>query len=120
MYVLKTYKTRKIKLDDGSEPQKTTFEKIVFCKNKKELDQFLKGSISTIACWFGKNELYTTICELENLDLKPFLNGVIIYNTENPNGKIQDFQETEITYNLGNWYTKSAIKEIESYNYKTL
>ena len=72
MYVLKTYKTKKIKLDDGSEPQKTTFEKIVFCNNKKELDQFLKGSISTIACWFGKNELYTTICELENLDLKPF------------------------------------------------
>ena len=110
MYVLKTYKTRKIKLDDGSEPQKTTFEKIVFCENKKELESFLKGTISTFSCWYGSNELYATICELD--DLKPYLNGAIIYNTKNPNGKIQDFEEKEILYNLGNWYSKEAIKRI--------
>ena len=111
MYVLKTFTTKKVLLSDESEAIKTTFEKLWFCNNKKELKESLKFLLNSNNCHFGKNELYT--CVQESCDLNViYSNGAIIYNTNNKNGKIQEFKEREFRFNLGLWNTKNAINEI--------
>lgn len=111
MYVLKTFITKKVLLSDESEAIKTTFEKLWFCNNKKELKESLKFLLNSNSCLFGKNELYTCIQESCNLNVI-YANGAIIYNTNNKKGKIQEFKESEFRFNLGIWKTKDAINKI--------
>ena len=110
MYLLKLFEVDKIKYADGSTAEKTTFKSLVFCKNKKELTNFLNGHLGAICVYLGKNKYSFSIVEYNDSYYKK---GAIIYSfNETRILNYTDFDEKEIRYNLGFWIKKGAVKFI--------
>lgn len=110
MYLLKLFEVDKIKYNDGSIAEKTTFKSLVFCKNKKELTNFLNGHLGAISVYLGKNNYSFSIVENDD---NYYLKGAIIYSFNKSRIlNYSDFDGKEIRYNLGFWLKKGAIKFI--------